>query len=599
MLKNKLICYSIANNRNMKKWRIIDKTKSKNIIKILLENREIKTRKKREEFLNPQLKKVTAESVGINKTQLKKALERIKKAIDKQESIVIYGDYDADGVCASAILWETLHELGAKVMPYIPHRIDEGYGLSIKGIENCKSEIKNCSLIITVDNGIVANEAVDYANKQGIDVIITDHHVLPKKLPKAYAVIHTTRLCGAGIAYLLAQEIQQKCHPEEAERPKDLLKFRKQDEILRFTQNDNGKNHLELVALATIADMVPLVGANRTLTKYGLEALKKTKRIGLLELLREAGLNQNSIGAYEIGHIIAPRLNAMGRLEYAMDSLRLLCTKNRERAIKLARLLGQTNRERQNLTQETTIDAKTIISSLNIQKKKKLIFISHESYQQGVIGLVAGKLVEEFYRPAIVVAKGEKYSKASARSVSGFNIIEFIRSASEFLIDAGGHPMAAGFTVETNKLTILQKRLEDLAEKQLNEEKLTRLLKIDCEIPFNLINDKFYIEIQKFAPFGIGNPEPTFVSRNVVIQNMRLVGSGKHIKFKLKSEIFNSSFEAIAFGMGERAEELHIGNLADIVYTINEDDWLARQSFNKDGNGNKKLQLKIKDLKKS
>ncbi|MDO8582991.1 MAG: DHH family phosphoesterase [bacterium] len=330
-----------------------------NLIKIILENRGLKTKKEIEEFLNPKLENINIKSVGINSANLKKAIERIKLAIKNKEQIVVFGDYDVDGICGTAILWETLNSIGAKVMPYIPHRIDEGYGLSIAGINNVilnlfqdpkhksKEMLKQDGyqtvtrqvqhdtgggLIITVDNGIVANKAVEFAKEKGIDVIITDHHVPSKVLPKALAIVHTTKLCGTGIAYLLSEE------------------------MLKQVQHDNGK-HLGLVALATVADLVPLKGANRTLLKFGLEALKKTKRVGLLELFKEAGLDKNSIGVYQIGHMIAPRLNAMGRLEYAMDSLRLICTNNQKRAENLAHLLGATNKERQDITLQTVLHA--------------------------------------------------------------------------------------------------------------------------------------------------------------------------------------------------------------------------------------------------
>ncbi|MBI1982518.1 MAG: hypothetical protein HYZ02_02550 [Candidatus Levybacteria bacterium] len=279
-----------------------------------------------------------------------------------------------------------------------------------------------------------------------------------------------------------------------------------------------------------------------------------------------------------------------------MDSLRLLCTKDKARARKLAHLLGSTNRERQQITEETVLHAKSkVIHSTSSGQKSKvgnLLFIAHESYQQGVIGLVAGKLVEEFYRPSIVVSVGDKYSKASARSVAGFNIIEFIRSASEFLVDAGGHPMAAGFTVETEKLAVLQQTLEERASKLLNGELLTRTLRVDCELPLLIISEGLYDALQKLAPFGMKNPEPTFVARNVIIEDLKTVGNdGRHLKLKLNQElrIMNQGFDAIAFGMGERASEFHITDRVDIVYTIDEDRW----------NGNEKLQLKIKDLKKS
>ncbi|OGH13914.1 MAG: single-stranded-DNA-specific exonuclease RecJ [Candidatus Levybacteria bacterium RIFCSPHIGHO2_01_FULL_38_26] len=547
----------------MKKWKTLNtsqKLETEDVIKILLENRGLKTKKEIDEFLNPKLEQVNIKSIGIDKTELRKAIERIVKAIKNKEKIVVFGDYDADGICGTAILWETLHSMGADVMPYIPHRIEEGYGLSETGIKNLKLKIKNCGLIITIDNGIVANKAVDFANKAGIDVIVTDHHVPSKKLPDALAIVHTTKLCGAGVAYLLSQEIK----------------------------NGEEDNHLELVALATVADLVPLVGANRTLVKFGIEKLRQTKRIGLLELYKESGLRQSEIGVYEIGHIIAPRLNAMGRLEDGIESLRLLCTNNQEKARMLAYKLGSTNRQRQELTIQAVEHARLEVISKK-SEIKSLMFISHESYQQGVIGLVAGKLTEEFYRPAIVVSIGEKYSKASARSISGFNIIEFIRESSEFLVDAGGHPMAAGFTVETTKLALLQKTFEEKALTLLDEEKLTRILRVDCELPLSAVDKNLYDGIQNLAPFGMRNPEPVFVSKDVVIEDMRAVGiNGKHLKLQFRIQNSEFRINAIAFGMGERLGEFKVGDKVDIAYTIDKDTW----------NGNKKLQLKVKDLRK-
>ncbi len=555
----------------MKKWETIakiknqkSKIKNEEVIRILLENRGIKTKKETEDFLNPKLSEVTITSVKISAPQVKKSVDRIKKAIKNKEQVVVFGDYDVDGICGSAILWETLNDLGAKVMPYIPNRIDEGYGLSEKGIENLKLKIKNCSLIITVDNGIVANKAVEFAKKQGIDVIITDHHVPSEKLPKAFSIVHTTLLCGTGVAYMLAQELK--------------------------TQNSKINNqkhgHLGLVALATVSDLVPLLGANRTFLKYGLLELHKTKRPGLLALFKEAQINQNSIGVYEIGHIIAPRLNAMGRLESAMDSLRLVCTTNKQRGMELAYKLASTNKERQNVTEEAVLHAKAKVRASNFEKEK-LLFISDKSYEQGVIGLVAGRLVEEFYIPSIVIAKGKTYSKASARSVSGFNIIEFIRSELELLIDVGGHPMAAGFTIKTSKLALLEKNLKKKAEELLDEEKLKRSLKIDLELPILNLTQNLYDAIQKLQPFGMKNPEPTFLSKNFIVSDIRLVGNGsKHLKMYLKLQNSNIGLDAIAFGMGE-GNSFKIGDSIDLVYTIDENEW----------NGNKKIQLKIRDIR--
>ncbi|MBF8250187.1 MAG: putative single-strand DNA-specific exonuclease, single-stranded-DNA-specific exonuclease [Candidatus Levybacteria bacterium] len=569
----------------MKKWEILNQLRIddkglgiKNLIKILLENRRVEKKKEIEDFLDPKLENVTIGRVEIDKKQLKKAIVRIKEAIRNREQIVVFGDYDVDGICGTAILWETLRRLAPQgklyenVFPYIPHRIDEGYGLSIKGIENVKHQFKDVGLIITVDNGIVANKAVDFAKEEGIDVIITDHHVPSKIKPKALAIVHATKLCGTGVAWMFANVILNSVQ--------DLVR----KEMLKQVQHDN-ERRLELVALATVADLVPLKGANRTLLKFGLEALRNTKRVGLLELFKEAGLTKESIGVYEIGHMIAPRLNAMGRLEYAMDSLRLICTNNQKRAEELAQLLGSTNKERQDITLQATLHA--IQATRNKKQEiKKLLFIIHESYEQGVIGLVAGKLVEEFYRPAIVVSKGKKFSKASARSVSGFNMIEFIRTASEFLVDAGGHPMAAGFTVETSKLLKLQKVLEDKAELMLNKDLLTRSLKIDCELPLSLINLNLYDALQELAPFGMGNPEPTFISKKVIVDDVRLVGmEGKHLKLVVSSQKSGVRLEGIAFGIGQ-SSKIHINDKIDIVYTIDENEW----------NGEKRLQLKIKDI---
>jgi len=543
-----------------KKWIILCESPHRlsidGICDMLLTNRGLKTKKEKENFLHPKLEDITSESVGLDKKQLQKAINRIQHAIEKKEQIVVFGDYDVDGITGTAILWETLYSLKARVMPYIPDRVEEGYGLSKTGISNSKSQMPDTKLIVTVDNGIVANEAVDFANQRGIDVIITDHHTIGKTLPKAFAIVHTTKLCGAGVAWLIADSLSHKKTLE----------------------------NLDLVALATVADLVPLTDANRTLVIFGMDALHKTGRVGLFALFEEAQIDQTKIGVYEIGHIIAPRLNAMGRIANAMDSLRLLCTKDTNRARHLAEKLGRTNRERQLLTVTLAEHAIEKVKNQNL-RFKNLLFLHDELYEEGVIGLVAGKLVEEFYRPAIVVSKRNGLSKASARSISGFNIIEFIRSNSHLLVNAGGHPMAAGFTVETEKLPLLQEALELLSEQKLHKELLIRNLKIDCELPFSVITQGLYDSLRQLSPFGMANPEPVFMSKNVKVIDMRVVGSdGKHLKLRVSQG--ENIFDAICFGMGELNDKVKIGNQIDIAYSIDENVW----------NGNKKLQLKIKDI---
>jgi len=515
---------------------------------ILLENRGVATKKEKNVFLNPpDPANLTSKDVGIDKVSVTKAIKRIQNAIKDKESIVVYADYDADGITAGAIMWEALHSLGGSVMPYIPHRVEEGYGLSIKGIDAVREQY-DPTLIITVDHGITAWEKVTYAKKKGIDVIITDHHVKPKKLPDC-TTIHTTKLSGAGVSWFLAKE---------------LTSF----------------SPLELVALGTIADMVPLVGPNRSIVKYGLAAINNTNRVGLEALMTDAGLTKGALDAYCVSHMLAPRLNAAGRIEHAMDALRLICTKQEVKARLLAEKLGLTNRQRQQLTEEMVLHARELLPK-SPKLLRKLIFISHESYNPGVIGLVAGKLVEEYYRPAIVVSKGEVFSKASARSINGFNIVEAIRSCSDILVDVGGHPMAAGFTVETKNLTVLRERLEKLAEDELNEEKLTRTLKIDTEIPLDLVTPELYKQLQQLQPFGFGNPESVFASRSVKVYDVRLVGAdGKHLKLRL------SSIDAIAFNMGNLYSQLQNQATVDLAYTIDMNTW----------NGTSRLQLKVKDI---
>lgn len=558
----------------MKKWEILKQFRIKNsefriedLINALLMNREIKTKKQRNDFLSPpDPYALNSHDVDIDSRQLKEATRRIQKAIDKKESIVVYADYDADGITAGAILWETLHSLGATVMPYIPHRVDEGYGLSIKGIDAVREQF-DPSLIITVDHGITAWEKVAYANKLGIDVIITDHHVKPKKLPDCI-IVHTTTLSGAGVSWFLSKE---------------LIKH-SSFSIHHSALND----HVALAAIGTIADMVPLVGPNRSIAKYGLAAINKTNRVGLEALIEDAHVLKGTLGTYEVSHMLAPRLNAMGRIEHALDALRLLCTKQKVKATLLAQKLGLTNKERQQMTIDTTVHAKNLVETRDSRlETRKLLFVIHESYNQGVIGLVAGKLVEEYYRPAIVVAKGEKYSKASARSIAGFNIVEAIRSCSDILVDVGGHPMAAGFTVETKHLKTLQKRLEVLAEKELDEEALTRTLRIDAEISLEFATEELWQKLRDFEPFGFGNPEPVFVTRAVKVVDTRLVGNeGKHLKLRISNLESRVSIDAIAFNLGNLSGKLKPGTSIDVAYTIDMNAW----------NGDKKLQLKIRDI---
>ncbi len=541
-------------------WEIKAKIKAKSpsarrkeIIDKILENRGIKTKTDKKTFLNPpKPETITSKKAGINNDQLQKALKRTLKAINNGEKIVIYGDYDADGICATAILWETLFALGANVTPFIPRRGEHGYGLSIAGLEEVIAK-DNPELIITVDNGIIAHKEAEFVAKKGIDLIITDHHVRTKTLPKALSLIHTTQLAGSGVAWMFAKEIVKKAG----------------------NKSFNINSTLDLATIGTVADLVSLKNINRSLVKWGIERLKQTKRPGLKAIFVEAGIDSKSIDTYHISFMIGPRLNAMGRLEHAMDSLRLLCTKNSQRANRLASILSETNQARQELTSVLVEKAFALVDDPH----KKLLIVDHEDFHEGVIGLVAGKIVEKHYRPALVISKSETVSKASARSVSGVNIIELIRKKENLLINAGGHPMAAGFTIETDKIEQFKNELSEVAEQHISQDDLQPKLQIDCKINLRDISWKLHKQIEKLKPFGIGNPRPRFALQQIKpLEILRIGQQGKHLKILLPSEIkAQSTISGLWFNKGEIYGQLP-ENIS-LAFSINENVWKQKREL--------------------
>lgn len=571
----------------MKKWIINNRIApgdcidSDKIIKIILSGRGLDNEAKIDEYLNIRdPKKYSPKEVGLDMSALKNAVTRIRKALTDNESIIVYGDYDADGITATAIMWQALHNLGAKVMPYIPHRVEEGYGLSQKGID-LVNEKWGPGLIITVDQGVTGRQKVAYAQSLGIDVIVTDHHALPEKLPECI-IVHSTLIAGSAVSWFTANYLYR-------ELSKEL---------------DHGL--LALAAIGSVSDMMPLTGVNRSLVKYGLSILSVYPGVGLAALIAQAGLNPEHIGVYEISYILAPRLNAMGRLEHAIDALRLLCTKDKLKAQLLAHKLSNINSQRQQLTIDSTTHALEYIrSTIDNPQQKKIFVVSGVQYNQGIIGLVAGKLVEEYYRPAIVISEGEKFSKASARSITGFNIIQALRGLGDLLVEVGGHPMAAGFTIETDRISLLKEKLEILAENMIADDMLVRSLAVDIELPLTYCSLDLWNKIQELSPFGFGNPEPVLVTTGVRVADIKPVGAaGKHLKLKIVDPSFarpdpdsagiagswsvaGITYEAIAFNQGEMYGEISANRKIDIAYSLDLNDW----------NGNQKLQLKIKDIR--
>ena len=533
-------------------WKIKAKAprikKSGWLLSLLTQNRGLRSKAELKEFLNPKLDQI----LKVKLTEVEKARDRTVSAIKNKEKIVVYSDYDADGLCATAIMWETLYDLGANVMPYVPHRIKEGYGMSTSAIDQMAKE--GVKLIITVDQGVTAVVQTEHAKKLGIDVVITDHHVLPKKPPKPFALVHSTALCGAGVSWRFCQEVVKELNPQYQE--KFLAK-------------------LELAALATIAALVPLIEGARAMVKLGLEKLAQTKRPGLLALIKSSRIN-GTIGTYEIGHILAPRINAMGRIEHGIESLRLLCAKSQNQADKLANLLSKTNTRRQDLT------TKAVNSALTMVHEPVLIgVVGSRGWHEGVIGLVASRLVETYNRPMIAMALGEIYSKGSARSIPGFNIVEAIRESQELLVDAGGHPMAAGFTIETRHIEVFREKIRKPASKVITQDLLTIRLEIELEMELTDITRENLKTIERFEPFGGGNPHPMFITRGMMIEDIRSVGSeNQHLKLQV------DGISAIGFNMGALRAQLRPGGIIDLVYTMAEDKY----------DGNNRIQLKIKDL---
>lgn len=540
-----------------KRWEILDKSVFRgadSVVDALLKNRGIKDR---DAFFNPPrpdqlVLQLKSSFPDLDLKQLQRAVQRIKEAISAGEKITIWGDYDVDGISATALLWQSLRNLGAEVLPYIPDRFGEGYGLNSEGVRKLKEGGTN--LIITVDSGITAVEEAKLARSIGVDLIITDHHLLPQNLPPAFAIVHTDHLCGTGIAWLLATQLA--------------------------TSNLELETSLDLVAVATVADLQPLLGVNRSLVKYGLEVLNRLQRPGLAALVEVSGLKPGSLGTYAAGWVLGPRINAVGRIRLGIEALRLLCTADRTRARQLAQVLNRANVERKALTVHTFDHAKGLVEG-----EKGLIVVYHDSWHEGIIGLVAGKMVEEYGRPAIVIARGEEFSKGSARSVNGLNIVDFLRTQERLLEDVGGHAAAAGFTVKTKNLDKLVSVLRKETWEPLSQLDPRPVVKIDLRLPLEHLSVGLVKELGKFAPHGVNNPDPIFLAEAVeVISEKRVGRERQHLKLMLKHR--RMLMEAIWFGVEDKLA-LGRGQTVSLAYTPEIEDW----------EGKERVVLKVRDLK--
>ncbi len=485
------------------------------------------------------------------------ATSRIYRALLSGEKITVYGDFDVDGVTSAALMVQGLASLGGIVIPYIPHRISEGHGLRQAAIKELHEQ--GVTLIITVDCGITDIEEVKYANKLGITVIITDHHTPPPILPEAFAIVNPklpgskypfNELAGVGVAYKVMQSLMSSLGREE-----------------------HMDAQMDLVAVGTVADMVPLVGENRYLVKRGLLTLNGAPRLGIREIINRAGLTIGNLDADSITWCLSPWLNASGRLEHAIASYKLLTTNSLKEARELAALLGQQNVERQRLTNKAMTEARAQISA---QGLAPLIMLCNKDFPLGIAGPVAGKIAEEYYRPVIILNMDDKTASGSCRSIPEFNIINALNQCSGLLGRFGGHAQAAGFTMPSRNVAQLQKLLIDIAANQLKEIDLRPRINIDVEVSLPELGGDTHREIQKLAPFGKGNPPPIFVSRAVQVTSCRTMGADQqHLRLKLKQQ--GSVWEAVAFKQGDSLGD--VAEALDIVYNLEIDRWNGADSL--------------------
>ncbi len=539
----------------------------------LLANRGLFAPEEIRDFLDPRYE---AAHDPFLLRDMDRAVARIETALQKGEKITIYADYDADAVTAAAVLLRFFQELKHRnVSAYIPDRFSEGYGVNPEAIRSLKESGTN--LIITVDCGINAFDAVDLATYLGLDVIVTDHHQLTGGVPRACAVIDPHRpddnypfkdLTGVGVAFKLVQGLLQSSGLQATSYK---------------LQAGWEKWLLDLVAIGTVADCQSVLGENRMFIKWGLVVLSKTRWIGLGKLLELAGIAGAELDTYKIGFMIAPRINAAGRIEHANLALEFLLTDNPERAAILAQKLEELNRHRQDLTEQILSEAREQLLALG---DKKILLAAGRGWPRGIVGLVAGKLTEEFYRPVLVLARGEVEATGSARSIRNFNIIEAISQSKELLLKYGGHPMAAGFTLNSEQVEIFHQQLLLYAEKTLSEEDLSPVIYYDAELTLKEINEEFLATLLKFAPFGQGNPRPLFRVNHLALESASAIGTeGKHLRLYVKEG--GRRLGCIGFNLGFWAEKLQRRPQSI--------DLLCEPQYN-EWNGTRQIQLKIIDL---
>jgi single-stranded-DNA-specific exonuclease len=534
----------------------------------ILVSRGLDTISKVEEFLSPSIEKLLD---PFTLPDMDKGVDRIIGALRNKDKVMIFGDYDVDGITSTSLLYLILNKLGAEVTYYLPNRLIEGYGLSEEGI--LEAERRGVGLIISVDCGITAVEEVAFAKSRGIDTIVTDHHEPKEVLPVASAIINPKavgneylggELSGVGVAFKFAQAVYRRLGQDESEL----------------------EEHLDLVALGTAADIVPLVGENRILTKFGMTQIARTTKPGLKSLIFVSGILGQKIGTGQVVFILAPRINAVGRLGDADLAIKLLTTKDESKAAEIARVLNEENQRRKTIDETTLREALDMIEQNVDLESDKAIVLASSGWHQGVIGIVASRLVERFHRPTIMIAIEGSQGKGSARSIPGFHLYEALRECEDYLAKYGGHKYAAGLSILSEKVQPFREKFKKVSDKKLTDDDLVPRLLVDAELGTRQINPELVQVLDSFAPFGPQNMRPVFMTRNLQVWGEPHVVGNNHLRLRVKKE--GAVLDCIGFGMGDMVKLLCMKGISiDLAYVVETNYW----------NGTYKIQLRIKDLR--
>ena len=494
---------------------------------------------------------------------MEEAVDRLAAAIDRGERILVHGDYDVDGICGSVLLTRALRELGADVEPFVPHRMKHGYDFGPAGL--ARAVETEASLILTCDCGIAAHETVAAARSRGIDVIVSDHHTPLPELPAAVAVLNPHRpdcgypeavLCGAGVAFKLLHALFERSGREV-------------DELYKY---------LDLVAVPTIADLVPLTGENRILARFGLKVLQRTPNPGLRALLEVAGINvERPIGAGQVAFIVGPRINAVGRMGDSMRGVRLLLTDDDAEARMMAGIVDEENRIRQEVDKATLENALERLEESFDPERDRAIVLASPEWHAGVIGIVASRIIERYYRPTVLIALDGETGKGSGRSIPGFHLYEALESCESHLVQFGGHRYAAGLQIRADRVDAFREALDAVARERLTPDDLRPKLKIDLELPLSRVSAELWRFLVHFGPFGQGNPRPVFLARDVSLSGAPEIVGTDHLR--LRVEVGDGATpEAIAFGQAGAAEWLDESSRIDVAYHLGIRRWQGIES---------------------